>query len=203
MTTAHPQDDHMPADDMAADDTAATSDDIAPAPEGDARLAEMEAKVTEANERALRALAEAENTRKRLEKERQDTAKYAISGFARDLLAVADNLRRALNAVTPEQQAANAELKNIFVGVEMTERVLLQMFEKNNIRKIDPQGEIFDPNLHEVIFETEMPGQAAGTIVQVIEPGYIIHDRLLRPARVGVAKGGDGIDAGGHLDTSA
>ncbi len=206
MTTAHPQDDSTPNQEPPADDHAPVSDDVVvnlaeAAPT--ARIAELEAKLAESNDRVLRALAEADNTRKRLEKERLDTSKFAISGFARDLLAVADNLRRALAAITPEQQAANAELKNIYIGVEATERVLLQLFEKNGIKKIEPLGQSFDPNQHEVIFESDIPGQAAGTIVQVIEPGYTIHDRLLRPARVGVAKGEEGIDAGGRLDTSA
>lgn len=167
------------------------------------RTAELEAKLAEANDRLLRALAEADNTRKRLEKERQDTSKYAISSFARDLLAVSDNLRRALQAIAPEKLEADAELKNIYTGVEMTDRVLLQLFEKHGIKKIDPQGQMFDPNLHEVMFETELPGQQAGVIIQVVEAGYTIHDRLLRPARVGVAKGETGMDAGNRVDTNA
>lgn len=212
MTPAQPHDDTPATPDASTpDDSGVTSDDVvvnlqdaAPAkPAADARVAELEAKLAESNDRALRALAEADNTRKRLEKERIDTSKFAISGFARDLLSVADNLRRALQAITPEQQAASPELKNIFIGVEATERVLLQLFEKNGIKKIDPQGQVFDPNQHEVIFESELPGEKAGTIIQVVEPGYTIHERLLRPARVGVAKGGDGLDAGNRLDTSA
>lgn len=193
------------ADTTAGDDTIVTLHDAAgkAATGADPRIAELEAKLAESNDRALRALAEADNTRKRLEKERQDTAKYAISGFARDLLSVADNLRRALNAITPEQQDASPEMKNIYVGVEMTERALMQLFEKHGITKIEPQGQMFDPNLHEVIFESDIPGQNAGTIIQVIEAGYTIHDRLLRPARVGVAKGSAGLEGGAHLDTSA
>ena len=210
MTTANPHDDQpLPEGTESAD---VTSDDVVvnlqdataqPLPSGDARIAELEAKLAESNDRALRAIAEADNTRKRLEKERQDTAKYAISGFARDLLAVADNMRRALQAITPEQQDKNPELKTIYVGVEMTERVLMQLFEKNGIKKIEPLGQTFDPNLHEVIFESEIPGQQAGTIIQVVEAGYTIHDRLLRPARVGVAKGDASLEGGARLDTSA
>lgn len=178
------------------------AEEAAPAP-ADGRAAELEAKLAEANDRLLRALAEADNTRKRLEKERQDTSKYAISSFARELLGVADNLRRALQAIAPEKLEENAEMKNIHTGVEMTERVLIQLFEKHGIKKIEPLGQMFDPNLHEVIFEAELPGQSAGTIVQVVEPGYTIHDRLLRPARVGVAKGDAAMDAGDRVDTSA
>lgn len=195
-----PQDDqHQP--DAAAEDNVVELQgaEVDAAPAAGDRTAELEKKLAESNDRLLRALAEADNTRKRLEKERQDTSKYAISSFARELLSVSDNLRRALNAITPDKLEANAELKTIFTGVEATERVLLQLFEKHGIKKIDPQGQMFDPNLHEVIFEAELPGQPAGHIVQVIEPGYTIHDRLLRPARVGVAKG----DAVHHVDTSA
>lgn len=199
MTDTHHQDHPLPEEEnITAETGEANVADLSTA-----RIAELETKLAEANDRTLRALAEADNTRKRLEKERQDTAKYAISGFARDLLSVADNLRRALHAITPEQREANAELKNIYVGVEATERVLLSLFEKNGIKKIDPQGQAFDPNQHEVIFESDIPGQAAGTIVQVIEPGYMIHDRLLRPARVGVAKGESALEGGARLDTSA
>jgi molecular chaperone GrpE len=145
----------------------------------------------------LRALAEAQNTRHRAEKERQDTAKFAVSSFARDLLAVADNLRRALSSVTPEAREKNAELKNVLIGVEATDRELMRVLESNGIRKIEALGQKFDPNFHEVMFEAESD-KPAGTVVQVIEQGYTIHDRLLRPARVGVAKGGD--EGGGGVD---
>lgn len=164
----------------------------------DPRIAELEAKLKETTDKALRALAEAENTRKRTERERQDTAKFAVSSFARDLLTVADNLRRALQAITPEQQAENEALKNIFTGVEATERELLRALEKNGVKKLEPLDQKFDPNLHEVMFEAEMPGKAPGTIIQVLEAGYTIHERILRPARVGVAKGETGKSQ--HLD---
>lgn len=215
MTAANMHDDQHSQDPSSAEHSetaAATSDDVVvnlqdtppkASASADARVAELEAKLAESNDRALRAMAEADNTRKRLEKERQDTAKYAVSSFARDLLAVADNMRRALHAITPQQQDTNPELKTIYVGVEMTERVLMQLFEKNGIKKIEPQGETFDPNLHEVIFESDIPGQKAGTIIQVVEAGYTIHDRLLRPARVGVAKGDSSLEGGARLDTSA
>lgn len=161
-------------------------------------LAELEKKLADMNDKMLRAMAEADNTRKRLEKERMDTAKFAVSSFAKDLLSVADNLRRALAAITPDAREANADLKNIAIGVEATERELLGIFERNGIKKIDPAGQKFDPNLHEVIFEGDAPDKPPGTVIQVIEQGYTIHDRLLRPARVGVAKGG--ADAGGSID---
>jgi molecular chaperone GrpE len=162
-------------------------------------VADLEKKLAEMNDKLLRALAETENTRRRLEKERMDTAKFAVSSFARDLLTVADNLRRALEAITPEQQEKIPELKNIFTGVEATERELLRVFESNGIKKVQPLGQIFDPNLHEVLFESDAAGKPPGTVLQVMEPGYTLHDRLLRPARVGVAKGG-GAPEGGHID---
>ena len=185
MTNPDPQD-HP--EDAAPQDAAPEGAEAAP-PGPDARLAALEQQLAEANDKMLRALAEAENVRRRAAREREDTAKYAISGFARDVLTVTDNLRRAMDAVSPEAREANAELKNIHTGLEMTERALLRELEKNGIRKVDPAGEAFDPNLHEVMFETDAPGAAPGTVVQVVEPGDVIHERLLRPARVGVAKG--------------
>lgn len=152
------------------------------------QIAELNKKVAETTDKMLRALAEAENTRRRAERERQDTAKFSVSSFARDLLTVSDNLRRALNAIPAAEREKNEQLKSIFTGVEATERELLRVFESNGIRKIDPLNQKFDPNLHEVLFEAPSPGVPSGTIIQVIEPGYMIHERLLRPARVGVAK---------------
>jgi molecular chaperone GrpE len=159
------------------------------------QIAELNKKAAETTDKMLRALAEAENTRRRAERERQDTAKFSVASFARDLLTVSDNLRRALNAIPPEQRDRNEHFKTIFTGVEATERELLRVFESNGIRKIDPLNQKFDPNLHEVLFEAPAPDAPSGTIIQVIEPGYMIHERLLRPARVGVAKnegGGEG-----------
>lgn len=153
-----------------------------------ARIAELETLLAETKDKALRALAEAENTRRRTERDRQDTAKFAVASFARDMLTVSDNLSRALDAIKPEQRQASPELENIFVGVDATARELLRVLSSNGIKKIEAMGQKFDPNQHEVLFEVDMPGTAAGTIVQVIEPGYMIHERLLRPARVGVAK---------------
>ncbi len=158
-------------------------------PEADSQVADLQKQLATANDKMLRALAEAQNVRHRAERERDDMRKYAVTEFARDLLAVSDNLRRALSAITPEQCEKIPELKNIFVGVEMTERELLRVFESKGIKKIEPLGQKFDPNLHEVMFESDTPGKEPGTIVQIIEPGYTIHDRLLRPARVGVSKG--------------
>jgi len=149
----------------------------------------------EAKDKMLRALADADNTRRRAERDRADTSKFAVTGFARDMLTVSDNLRRALNAIPADQRNNNEQLKTIYEGVEATERELLRVFERNSIVKVDPLGQKFDPNLHEVIFEIPSADKEAGTVLQVVEPGYMIHERLLRPARVGVAKN-DGAPTG-------
>lgn len=207
-----PQDPHLDPDTSApetdAADAAAFSDDIPMDDGGEvhgtldaahARIAELEAALNALNDKTLRALAEAENTRKRMEKERQDTAKFAVSSFARDLVSVADNLGRALSAITPEQKEQNEPLKNIAIGVEATERELLRALGNNGIKRVECLGQPFDPNLHEVMFEIDDASKVPGTILQVLEPAYTIHERLLRPARVGVAKGGTKPE-GGHLD---
>lgn len=165
------------------------------------KIAELEGQVATARDQAMRALAEAENTRKRAQKDREDASKYGISGFARDLLSVADNLRRALDSMPKD----NEELSGIVAGIEATERELLRAFEKNGVKAIDPEGEIFSPNYHEVMVEIPGTGQPGGTIIQVMEKGYILHDRLLRPARVGVAKdeGGEPPPQAGSVNLDA
>jgi molecular chaperone GrpE len=155
------------------------------------RLARLEAELAEAKDRLLRALAETENVRRRAERERADASKYGAGAFAKDLLNVADNLRRALEAAPPEQ-VADERTRNLLQGVAATERELLAAFERNGIRRIEPAGERFDHNLHQAIFEVESTGQPPGTVVQVLQPGYVMHDRLLRPAMVGVAKAAPG-----------
>lgn len=165
-------------------------------------LAALQAELADAKDKMLRALADAENTRKRAERNQIDTSKYAISGFARDLLDVADNLRRALESVPAEQREGNETLTNLLQGVEATERVMLAAFEKHGIRKIAPTGGKFDPNMHEVMFEADIAGKRAGEIIQLVEAGYMITDRLLRPARVGVAKGDSTMPSAHTLDES-
>jgi molecular chaperone GrpE len=179
-----------PANDAAAESKEVTEPETATEPETpEARIAALEAEVAEQKDRALRALAEADNTRRRTERDRADAQKYAVSGFARDLLAAADNLRRALDSL-PADEAKDDKTRALIEGVAATERELLAAFERNNLKRIDPKGEKFDHNLHQAIFEAENTGQPAGTIVEVLQPGYVLHDRLLRPAMVGVAKGG-------------
>lgn len=154
------------------------------------RLAAAEAEASEAKDRLLRALAEVENVRRRAQREREDAMRYAASSFAKDLLSVADNLRRALESVPEHQAEAESELiRNLLAGVAATERELLAAFERHGLRRVAPQpGERFDHNFHQAMFEVEEAGHSPGSVVQMLQPGYVIHDRLLRPALVGVAK---------------
>ncbi len=171
-----------------AGETAANSnaEEIALEP-AEARVAALEAELAEHKDRALRALAEVENVRRRAQREREDAAKYAVTGFARDLLSAADNLRRALDSL-PEAEIRDERTRGLLEGVAATERELLGVFERHGIRRIDPKGEPFDHNFHQAIFEAEAPGQPGGAVVEVLQPGWVLHDRLLRPAMVGVAK---------------
>jgi molecular chaperone GrpE len=153
------------------------------------RVAELEAELAEQKDRLLRALAETENVRRRAQREREDASKYAVAGFAKDLLSAADNLRRALESL-PESEVKDDRTRSLLAGVAATERELLGIFERYGIRRIDPKGERFDHNFHQAIFEAERPDQPSGTIIEVLQPGYVLHERLLRPAMVGVAKGG-------------
>jgi molecular chaperone GrpE len=145
----------------------------------------------EARDRMLRTLAEMENLRKRTAREVSDARTYGISGFARDVLDIADNLQRALDAVPAEAKAtADPGLKALIEGVELTERSLHNALEKNGVRRFDPAGEKFDPNVHQAMYEVPDPSVPPGTIAQVVQAGYMIGERVLRPALVGVAKGG-------------
>jgi molecular chaperone GrpE len=140
-------------------------------------------------DKLLRTLADMENLRKRLEREKAEATLYAASNFARDLLSVADNFSRALAAVTPEQRAAADEMSsNLVAGIEVTERELINVLERHGIRRIDAMGQKFDPNMHQAMFEVPTADHPAGTVVQVMQNGYAIGNRCLRPALVGVAK---------------
>jgi molecular chaperone GrpE len=151
----------------------------------------LEREHAEMKDRLLRALAEMENLRRRTEREVADSRLYSVTSFARDLLVVADNMRRALEAVTPELRASTQSAAKALVdGVELTERELLKALEKNGVRQFTPLGEKFDPNLHQAMFEVPDATVPAGSVVQVVQPGYMIGDRILRPALVGVSKGG-------------
>jgi molecular chaperone GrpE len=151
----------------------------------------LEREHAEMRDRLLRTLAEMENLRKRTEREIADSRLYSVTSFARDLLVVADNMRRALEAVTPElRSTAESGVKALIDGIELTERELLKALEKNGVRQFTPQGERFDPNLHQAMFEIPDVSVPAGSVVQVVQPGYMLGDRVLRPALVGVSKGG-------------
>src|SRR3954452_13458437 len=145
----------------------------------------------DARDKMLRTLAEMENLRKRTAKEVADARVYGISGFARDVLDIADNLQRALDAVPADTKAsADPGLHALIEGVELTERSLLNALQKNGVKKFDPSGEKFVPNFQQAMFEVPDPSVPAGTVVQVVQAGYMIGERILRPALVGVSKGG-------------
>jgi len=174
----------VPPEETAAPGTAPATD---PAP----TQPDPVAVATELRDRLLRSLADMENLRKRTDREVAESRAYGISSFARDVLGVADNMRRALDAVTPEVRAsAQGGVKALIDGVELTERELLKALEKNGVRQFTPQGEKFDPNRHQAMFEVPDATVPAGSVVQVVQPGYMIGERVLRPAMVGVSKGG-------------
>lgn len=167
------------------------------------QAAALEARLAEAEDRLLRAMAETENVRRRAEKERTDAARYGAAALAKDLLGVCDNLRRALDAVGAEDRAGDARLNALAEGVEMTERELLAAFARNGIKRLEPMDEPFDYDRHQAMMQVENSGKPKGTVVQLLQPGYVLHDRLLRPAMVGVAAGHPGEEAPKKVDTTA
>jgi molecular chaperone GrpE len=172
----------------------------------DQELAAARQEAAQLKDQLLRALAEAENVRRRAQREREDASKYAIANFARDVLQVSDNLHRALEAIPAEALAEDEALKNLHEGVTATERQLDATLERQQVKRIWPMGEKFDANLHQAMFEVPTFDHRPGTVVQVMQAGYLIHDRLLRPALVGVAKqpAGDAPPPGaGKVDTIA
>src|ERR1051326_3000202 len=140
-------------------------EDVPASPEE--RVAALEAELAETKDRLLRTLAETENVRRRFQREREDAQKYAISGFAKDLLSAVDNLRRAIEAM-PEAEIADSRTRSLLDGVAATERELLAAFERHGLKRIDPEGERFDHNFHQAIFEAERPGASAGTVIEVL-----------------------------------
>lgn len=145
----------------------------------------------ELKDRALRGAAEMENLRRRTARDVVDARAYAVANFARDMLQVADNLQRAMDAIPAEAKASDdAGFKALIEGVEITARGMLATLERHGVKKLAPEGERFDPNFHQAMFEVPNPDIASGTVVQVVQPGYSIGDRVLRPAMVGVSKGG-------------
>jgi len=142
-------------------------------------------------DRLLREIADMENLRKRTQREKEDASRFAIAGFARDVLTVGDDLRRAVEAAPAEaRERPDDPAATLLAGIELTERQLLQILERHGVRRFDPEGQRFDPALHEAMFEMPDPSKPAGSVAQVVEAGYMIGERVLRPARVGVARGG-------------
>ena len=172
----------------AAEDEAAEAE--GPEPALQKVLAELEAEKAKLKEQLLRTLAEMENVRRRAQRDREDSARFAAAPLAKDLLSVRDNLTRAIASVPEEALAEDGQLKAFFEGIVLTERSLMDAFARHHIEAIDPLGEKMDPHQHEAMFEVPDSDQPTGTVAQVIEVGYRLHERLLRPARVGVAKGG-------------
>ncbi len=164
-------------------------DAVSSEPEPDA-LAVLEAEKIDLKDRLMRALADMENLRRRSEREAADARTYAITGFARDMLTVADNIRRALDSVSRTDGVPEEALRPFVEGVELTERDLLSILNRNGVRRLEPKGQKFDPNMHQAMFEVPNEELPSGQVVEVIQTGYAIGDRVLRPALVGVAKGG-------------
>ena len=214
MSENHPKhhDDPSASEEDAVAEEAENAADGAADEEASA-FAELETELAETKDRMLRALAETENLRRRGVRETEEARKYAITGFARELLEVSDNLARALESV-PDEARENEQVKPLVEGIELTQRTLASCFERQKIIKVEPEpGDKFDHNLHQAMFETETDAQEPGSVIQVMQAGYRIADRLLRPAMVGVAKKPvapapveqePANDARGqHLDTSA
>lgn len=176
-------DEHTPAGANGAD-LASDARDAA-----DPRLATLETERAELKDKLLRTLADMENLRRRTEREVADARTYAVTNFARDMLNVADNVRRALESV-PKDAAPEGPLKALIEGIDLTERELAKTLERHGVRPIAADGERFDPQRHQAMFELPNPEVPNGTVVQVVQTGYAIGERVLRPALVGVAKGG-------------
>lgn len=171
-------------------DTTATPDQ-AVEPDPFVVLEKLKQENSELKDRLLRTLAEMENLRRRTEREVADAKTYGVTSFARDMLVFADNLRRAVENVPAEVRArAEPPLATFIEGIELTERDFTSRLDRYGVKKLEPQGTKFDPNLHEALFEVPDESVANGTVVQVIEAGYAIGDRVLRPAKVGISRGG-------------
>ena len=193
----------------AGENKSTAGDVIADDPGAKDRIVELETQLAEMKDQFLRARAETENVRRRGEKEREDALNYGSANFARDILSVSDNLRRALDALPAEALEKDEALKSLATGVELTEKELQAALERHGVTKIDAEGQKFDHNLHQAMMEIPGTEHPPGTVVQVLQVGYVIKDRLLRPAMVGIAKGDannkpdDKTAKGSKLDTSA
>ncbi|WP_343564440.1 nucleotide exchange factor GrpE [Kiloniella sp. b19] len=166
-------------------------------------IAALEAEKADMKDQMLRTMAEMENLRARTKREKEDAARYAPQKLVVDLLEVMDNLQRAVQSVPADAVAESEQLKTLLDGVTMTSRSMIQAFEKHGIKEVEALGLRLDPHQHEALFEVPDPNTPEGTVVQVMQPGFKLHDRLLRPARVGIAKGGPSQPAPEKVDTSA
>lgn len=191
MTEAHEQAEPAPQEETAHD---------APHDAVQARVVELETQLAQMKDQWVRAAAETENVRKRAERDVQETAKYAASKFAMDMVGVLENVKRAAESLTEEKRGGNELLKTIGDGLDMTVAELSQIFTRHGIQRIDPMGEKFDHNLHQAVVQVYQPDAEPGTIIQVVQAGYKMHDRLLKPAMVAVAKAADEAK---KVDTSA
>ena len=167
----------------AEEDAALDDDAISP-------MAELQVANNALKDQMMRLAADMENLRKRTAREMQDAKAYAVTNFARDMLSVSDNLRRALDAIPADALAEDTGLKALAEGVEMTERAMLNALERHGVTQLSPEGQKFDPNFHQAIFEIPNPDVPNNTVVQVMQTGFAIGDRVLRPAMVGVSRGG-------------
>lgn len=200
-------------------DETAKPEDIKSAPEAEVKTAEspkaeapapdpvdvLKTENADLRDKLLRTIAEMENLRKRTEREIGDTRSYAIAGFARDMLTATDSLSRALMVLPPEaRDSADPTVKSLIDGIEMTEREMQRLLAKHGVKPIEAEGQKFDPHRHQAMFEVPDPSRPEGTVVQVVQAGFAIGDRVLRPAMVGVAKGGSaaGAPAEGSVDKS-
>lgn len=150
-----------------------------------------EEEIAKLKDQLLRTMAEMENLRRRTERDKEDIGKYAIASFARDLVAVADNLKRAEDAIPEDARAGDGPLKTLWEGVDLTRRELLGVFERHGIKRLDPKGEKFDHNFHQAVAQVETKDAEPGTVMDVFQAGYVIFNRLLKPAMVTVAKAPD------------
>lgn len=190
---------------MSDENTAASEDPEVQGAEGDTAEAAadvveaLQAENAELTDRLLRLAAEMENLRKRSERDLADTRSYAITGFARDMLTATDSLSRALTVLPAEtRENADGTLKSLIEGIEMTEREMQRLLAKHGVTPIEAEGQKFDPHRHQAMFEVPDPSRPEGTVVQVVQAGFAIGDRVLRPAMVGVAKGGPSAAAAEH-----
>jgi molecular chaperone GrpE len=188
-------------DDIIPDPDKFDDPDGAVAPADTDRIAELEAEIVALKDKVLYAQADTENVRRRLEKDKADAIAYASTGFARDMLSVADNLARAMAAIPAEARENDAAVKAIVTGLEIVTKELDTIFQRHGITRINALGEKIDPNRHQAMLE--VAGGEAGTIVQEMQAGYMLRDRLLRPSLVGVAKGGGGPAVDGKIDAEA